>query len=1274
MSLSGGRDPTPKDEISNYPFVNGDKFKESGVSLDAILKSYDKINKVGQAIMKARQGDVGDAVDMAGDALAYILEKTGVTTDEETTLYNQLYNGKPPTNLSQTFGALQPFQYYDGAFRISENKDIFGKHWNWQYSGRSPIDIAEEVMVHPYWEFDLDFGIWRMKKPLDDAYPFMLYPKQFVSELKNKDFDMTKMWWWRGSWVKSSADIIEAARKADEQDADAVKYYANTLFGQQKPRVLEMVRRINSVVEREYAALKKSYDLLEQALILQVAIIYAEKTERDPEKYVANWSKMDEAERATYAKIEKMKPVDEKVVPRVDYYSDIRGRVKDRADKPKGEDEFEPIKSRDDWSKLWRRGYELYKKTVDEEGAAGIARLRAQLTAETSAEVAPKVAAKLRAEQDAAEEKAIEESDDSESLKALKRELRTLQKIAVKDLTAEQKARKVKLMEDIAKLENPDDDEPQPVSEAAPVAAPAPASSVPPAPIKTLPIEPVVSEQQAVGGGLLQDVKDKFNEHKEKLAIAAAAVAAAALAAKAYSSYKEGVKKEDENKGFIERNEARTKRMQEERRLEQEYKTKMQEVERAKAAAKKLEQDTAKVIADARAQEKAAREKKVKEMQEHAKANREAMDKLIKLKADQQKIYEAEVLRRDTLRKMEEQNKKNEEAAKKLKGGWSTQNIETLKNEESEIKEQQQYHAILNKEIAKSDAKLKNLVKRNVVGKGKMNGKGQNFASIDFKEGAAGKDPDISKAEIENILEQQYDKFYKKDYADMSKDEIAKIHDDLWRDQQLSNDFVKLNWSNYDFLLKRYKIPRDIGIEKFRKDQNKDGVYRSARGYKFPKSSAAQRDEAARWTTEQIVNDKVSEKLDVLEDKKDEIAKRLLSATEQKTRDDLEKLKTDLQKQIDDLKKPSGGRVGRPSKMRKVGGEKEAGDPLKKLSAESKYGFETGIEKIGDKLSKGKDIVDKKIGQIGKAVELANKAKGVYNKVDKFLDNIKPIDPNLPALEIAKEETRKDTDFQNKVLSLLDNYDELDAAEAEAEYEKLVKEYQAQLKKISEREARQKRIKESGYGKSKPKDEENVMFEIQEIPSTSKLMRHIKTKVKGGNEPAEEAKKEEEKKPDSNKKIDDGLKNIEKVIDVADKLASQLEKFDGSKYKEDRTSDKVARTPTAPTKHNRGSAKPMSEWMAHVKAYKANHPNLKYGEVLKQAKLSYMPLKGTGLPDRSISGGGAQLLGAAVSIAPSDGMGKKSSAWSDHVKATKAAHPGKLLKEVLKLASASYKK
>jgi len=1253
------------------------------------MKSYDKINKVGQALVKARQGDVGDAVDMAGDALAYILEKTGVTTNEETTLYNQLYNGKPPTNLSQTFGALQPFQYYEGAFRISENKDWTGKHYNWEYSGRSPIDIAEEVKVHPYWEFDLDFGIWRMKKPLDDAYPFMLYPKQFVNELKSKDFDMTKMWWWRGSWVKSAANIMSDAGAADNKDDPTVKYYANTLFGQQKPRVLEMVRRINSVVEREYAALKTSYDLLEQALILQVAIIYAEKTERDPEKYVANWSKMDEAERATYAKIEKMKPVDEKVVPRVDYYSDIRGRVKDRADKPKGEDEFEPIKSRDDWSKLWRRGYELYKKTVDEEGAGGIARLRAQLAAEASAEVAPKVAAKLRAEQDAAEEKGIEESDDSESLKAMKRELRTLQKIEVKVLTAEQKARKVKLMEDIAKLENPDDDEPQPVSEA----APAPASSVPPAPpapIKTLPVAPSEPmEQQMEGGGLLQDVKDKFNEHKGKLAIAAAAVAAAALAAKAYSSYKDGVNKADENKGFIERNEARTKRMDEARRLEQEYKKKMQEVERSKAAAKKVEEETDKAIAVVRAQEKAAREKKVKEMQEQAKANREAMDELIKLKADQQKIYEAEVLRRDTLRKkeeqaevlrrdtlrkMEEQNKKNEQAAKKLKGGWSTQNIETLKNEESEIKEQQQYHAILNKEIAKSDTKLKNLVKRNVVGKGKkMKGKGQNFASIDFKEGAAGKDPDLSKAEIENILEQQYDKFYKKDYADMTKDEIAKIHDDLWGDQQLSNDFVKLNWSNYDFLLKRYKIPRDIGIEKFRKDQNKDGVYRSARGYKFPKSSAAQRNEAARWTTEQIVNDKVSEQLDVLEDKKDEIAKRLLSATEQKTRDDLEKLKTDLQKQIDDLKKPSGGRVGRPSKMRKVGGEKEAGDPLKKI-AENKYGYETvieHIEKASDKLVKGKEKLDKGVDKLSQMVDMANKAKGVYNKVDKFLDNIKPIDPNLPALEIAKEETRKDTDFQNKVLSLLDNYDELDAAEAEAEYEKLVKEYQAQLKKISDREARQKRIKESGYGKSKPKDEENVMFEIQEIPSTSKLMRHVK--VKGGNEPAAEAKAEEAK-PEEKKPGPDRLKQLEKVIDVADKIASQLEKFDGSKYKEDRTSDKVARTPTAPTKHNRGSAKPLTKWMEHVKAFKASHPNLKYSEVLIQAKLSYMPLKGTGLPDRSISGGGAQLLGAAVSIAPSDGMGKKSSAWSDHVKATKAAHPGKLLKEILKMASASYKK
>ena len=62
---------------------------------------------------------------------------------------------------------------------------------------------------------------------------------------------------------------------------------------------------------------------------------------------------MTETERESYIKLDKFKAIPEKSIPQIDYFADIRGRVKDRGDKKAGDYEFEPIKGRDNWNVLW---------------------------------------------------------------------------------------------------------------------------------------------------------------------------------------------------------------------------------------------------------------------------------------------------------------------------------------------------------------------------------------------------------------------------------------------------------------------------------------------------------------------------------------------------------------------------------------------------------------------------------------------------------------------------------------------------------------------------------------------------------------------------------------------------------------------------------------------------------------------------------------------------------------------------------------------------------
>ena len=349
--LKGGADDP--DEISNYPFVNKKMGKHELTSgpirfLKNIKSTFEEINKVGEAIMTARSGQPSKAIDYIGDSLAYILDKTGVTPTDEEGYYKEFYNSKIPSNLSSTFGALQPFQYYNTAFIVYEDK--VGQ---WQTKGRSPVDIAEAVKIHPYWTFDQDFGIWYMSKKPDENYPFMIYPKD-----GEEKWDM---WWWRGSFIESLSNFDSVLEYPD----GSTEKYTKNLYIQQKPKIMKIIQKLYDITNEERNVLIESYNLLEENIIAQVANMYVKETETDPSKFVPDWDKMTKEERVTYAKLSKFKPAPEKSIPQIDYYSTIKGDVKDRGDKKQGEYEFTPIKGRDTWNVLWKRGYKKYADFIE---------------------------------------------------------------------------------------------------------------------------------------------------------------------------------------------------------------------------------------------------------------------------------------------------------------------------------------------------------------------------------------------------------------------------------------------------------------------------------------------------------------------------------------------------------------------------------------------------------------------------------------------------------------------------------------------------------------------------------------------------------------------------------------------------------------------------------------------------------------------------------------------------------------------------------------------
>ena len=92
-------------------------------------------------------------------------------------MYKVLYNSAVPNNLSKYFGALQPWQFYDNAWKIKQDTSLFEKD-KINRRGRKPSDIAKSIQFHPYWEFDTDFGIFYLKKKPDADYPIMYYGRK----------------------------------------------------------------------------------------------------------------------------------------------------------------------------------------------------------------------------------------------------------------------------------------------------------------------------------------------------------------------------------------------------------------------------------------------------------------------------------------------------------------------------------------------------------------------------------------------------------------------------------------------------------------------------------------------------------------------------------------------------------------------------------------------------------------------------------------------------------------------------------------------------------------------------------------------------------------------------------------------------------------------------------------------------------------------------------------------------------------------------------------
>jgi hypothetical protein len=119
---------------------------------------------------------------------------------------------------------------------------------------------------------------------------------------------------------------------------------------------------------------------------------------------------------------------------------------------------------------------------------------------------------------------------------------------------------------------------------------------------------------------------------------------------------------------------------------------------------------------------------------------------------------------------------------------------------------------------------------------------------------------------------------------------------------------------------------------------------------------------------------------------------------------------------------------------------------------------EDEAEKPSEKPAEVKKEEPKKdvVGDVKKVVNIAIKGKQIYDKVDAFIDHLKP--GSGVALNIVKEETRKDTKLTKAIEDLLDNYDEISKQEAQDKFDKIMAKIEGEMKENAEKLARAGRI------------------------------------------------------------------------------------------------------------------------------------------------------------------------------------------------------------------------
>jgi phage-related minor tail protein len=248
-------------------------------------------------------------------------------------------------------------------------------------------------------------------------------------------------------------------------------------------------------------------------------------------------------------------------------------------------------------------------------------------------------------------------------------------------------------------------------------------------------------------------------------------------------------------------------------------------------------------------------------------------------------------------------------------------------------------------------------------------------------------------------------------------------------------------------------LAKDSGIEASRIKTNTNREIKVASRMKRLEQTKQEVEKDVKWNQEAF--DRVKKEIDDLEKKRADIKKRLPRAAQaevdklkQQQADFDEKMKK-LDEKLAALEKvrPAGGAIkkakGRPMKMRFIAGSKDEDEAEKPDEKPAEVKKEEPPKK---------DVV----GDVKKVINIAIKGKQIYDKVDAFIDHLKP--GSGVALNIVKEETRKDTKLTKAIEDLLDNYDEISKAEAEDKFNKIMEKIETEMRENAEKLARAGRI------------------------------------------------------------------------------------------------------------------------------------------------------------------------------------------------------------------------